>query len=111
MIGISHGELVTLRRGFLSRTMELLEPVMLGRIRPSFDDAVTAFVLTTIGASEDSKDTHQLHWLSFLFLTVRKLELDTEDESLDEEEKEEHRRCVPHRLLASGFLTRMYRLI
>lgn len=94
VLGISHGELVTLRRGFISRTMKLLEPVMLGEVKPSFDDAVTAFMLTAIGASEDSTDAHQPHWLSFLFLTVRKLGLDTEDETLDDEEKEEHRRYV-----------------
>lgn len=78
----------------MSRTTRLLEPVMVGQAKPSFDDAVAAFMLTSIGASEDNTDAHLPHWLNFLFLTIRKLGLNTDDEALDDEEKEERRRCV-----------------
>lgn len=94
VLNTSHGELVTLRRAFISRTMRLLEPVMLGQAKLTFDDAVTAIMLCSIGASEDSTDKHQSQWLSFTFLAIRKLGPEIEDEVSDEEVNEEHRRFV-----------------
>lgn len=64
---VSHSELVTLRRGLLSRTMKLLEPVMLGgKAKPNLDDAITAFLLHNIGPS--SQETYII--LSFIVLHV-----------------------------------------
>jgi hypothetical protein len=94
VLNTSHGELVTLRRAFISRAMRLLEPVMLGQTKLTFDDAVTAIMLCAIGASEDSTDKHQSQWLSFLFLAIRKLGPEIEGEGLHEEVNEEHRRFV-----------------
>jgi hypothetical protein len=74
--------------------MRLLEPVMLGQTKLTFDDAVTAIMLCAIGASEDSTDRHQSQWLSFLFLATRKLSPEIESEGSDQEENEEHRRFV-----------------
>lgn len=91
---ISHADFISLRRGLLSRTLKLLEPLMLGDVQPSFDDGLTAFMLTSIGPSENDTESRLSHWLSFLSLTIRTLGINAETEGIDEEEKEERRRHV-----------------
>jgi hypothetical protein len=89
---ISHGEFISLRRHLLSRTLELLQPVMLAEVEPSFDDAVASFMLMAIGASDDENQHRLLHWSNFCKFIIRKLNLNIEPEGYDEEEKEERRR-------------------
>jgi hypothetical protein len=91
---VSSSQLVTLRRAFLSHTLKLLQPVMIGEIDPSFDDAITFFILSSIGASENDNHVRLPHWLSFMKYALRKLNLYTEIEGLDEETREERRRYV-----------------
>jgi len=91
-LGMSHGQCIALRRGFLSKTMKLLQPVLLGDIEPTIDDAMTAFMLTSIGPSEDETESYLSQWLAFLKLTVKRLVLNVEPSDLNEEENEERRR-------------------
>jgi hypothetical protein len=74
--------------------MRILEPVILGQTKLTFDDAVTAIMMCAIGASEDGTDRHQSQWLSSLFLATRKLGPEIENKGSDQEENEEHRRFV-----------------
>jgi hypothetical protein len=45
------GQLVALRRGLLSKTIKLLQLVLLGDSEPSLDDAITCFIVSSIGPS------------------------------------------------------------
>lgn len=108
---ISHSELVTLRRGFLSKTMKLLEPVMLGGVvKPNLDDAITAFLLHNIGPSENEfvasspelsttykSRTEALltNWLSFQKFMIKDMGCHFRQEGMDEEDREEWRRYIP----------------
>lgn len=67
---------------------------MTGEADPSFDDAITFFVLSSIGASENDNHVKLPHWLSFMKYALRKLNLYVEVDGLDEETKEERRRYV-----------------
>ncbi|CZR63737.1 uncharacterized protein PAC_13634 [Phialocephala subalpina] len=92
LLEVSSGKLITARRTFLSQTLKLLQPVLVGEIDPTFDDAITFFMLSSIGASENDTHLRLPHWLSFMKYSLRKLSLYAEVEGLDEEEKEERRR-------------------
>jgi hypothetical protein len=91
---ISHGEFVSLRRHLLCRTLELLQPVMLAEVEPTFDDAIASFLLTSFGASDDEHHLRLLHWLNFCKFITRKVNLNIEPHGYNEEDKEERRRCV-----------------
>jgi hypothetical protein len=88
------GQLVALRRGLLSKTIKLLQLVLLGDSEPSLDDAITCFIVSSIGPSEDETETNLAQWLAFMKLNVTILVLNAEAENVDEEEKEERRRCA-----------------
>jgi hypothetical protein len=92
LVDAGKGRLVAIRRALLSQTLKLLEPIMIGGTEPVFDDALTAFMLITIGASENDMHPKLLHWLNLLNYWLRKLNLCAEREGLGEEEKEERRR-------------------
>lgn len=90
---ISHSELVSLRRGLLSKTMKLLEPVILGGdAKPSLDDAITAFMLTNIGPSENETEALLTNWLSFHKFIIKDMGVGYQHEGMDEEDQEEWRR-------------------
>ena len=90
----SSSQFITMRRAFLSQTLKLLQPAMLGEFDPTFDDAITFFILSSIGASENDNHIRLPHWLSFMKYALRKLNLYAEVENLDEESREERRRFV-----------------
>ena len=92
--GLSHGQFVRLRRKLLSAAIELMRPVFFAEVEPTFDDAVTVSVLTAIGISEDKTHPCFPQWLSHLKFMVRQMELFIELDDLEEEFKEERRRCV-----------------
>ncbi|KAF8853852.1 hypothetical protein BDZ45DRAFT_706805 [Acephala macrosclerotiorum] len=98
---ISSSKLITIRRAFLSQTLKLLQPVMVGELDPTFDDAITFFILTSIGASENDTHLRLPHWLSFMKYALRKLSLYTEVEGLGGEEEEEKER---RRLWWTGYM-------
>lgn len=89
--GMGQGQLVALRRRLLSKTVKLLQPVLLGNPEPSLDDAITCFIVSSIGPSEDETETNMVQWLAFMKLKVKISVLNIEAEN-DEEEKEERRR-------------------
>jgi hypothetical protein len=91
---ISHGEFISMRRLFLSQTLELIKPVMLGETEPTFDDAIVSVMLGSIGASNDENHLRLRHWTNFSKFIVRKLKLNIEPKGFDEEEKEERRRFL-----------------
>lgn len=73
-----------LNRHFHPRTLPSTEHV--------FDDALTVFILTTIASSERSLEPSLQYWLAFLNFIVQKLDLQMDDPSMSEEDKEERRR-------------------
>lgn len=100
---MSNSQLIALRRGLLAKTIKLLPPILITEVEPSFDDAITSFMLASIGPSEDVTDLHMQEWLTMLKLYVTKLALNVEFEGDDEEEKEERRRCVYLEVAGSMF--------
>lgn len=99
---VGNGKLVAIRRALLSQTLKLLEPVMIGGSEPAFDDAVTAFMLISIGAGENDTHIKLPHWLNLLNYCVKKLNLCAEPDGFGEEEKEERRRYVNVSLLSQN---------
>lgn len=61
-----------------------------------FDDALTAFMLTTIAPSEKSLESGLQYWLVFLNFVVQKLDLHKDDQGMDEDDREERRRYAFH---------------
>ena len=90
--GISRSRLVTFRRMLLSITLKLLQPVLLGDVDPSFDDAITVSTLTGIGSSDNDNHFQLPNWLQVMKHYLKKLNLCAEPVGFDEEEKEERRR-------------------
>lgn len=89
---MSNGQFVALRRGFLSRTLKMIQPALLGDVEPSLDDGFTSYFLTSIGPSEDETETNMAQWLAFMKLNAKKLDLNVDVVDANEEEKEERRR-------------------
>lgn len=62
-----------------------------------FDDAITAFIMTSIPPSEQSVESGLHYWLSFLGFVVQQLQLHHDSShlsDLSEDDKEERRRYV-----------------
>ncbi|RDW89167.1 hypothetical protein BP6252_01199 [Coleophoma cylindrospora] len=89
---MSNGQFVALRRGFLSRTLRMIQPALLGDVEPSLDDGFTSYFLTSIGPSEDETESNMAQWLLFMKLNAKKLNLNIDVVDANEEEKEERRR-------------------
>jgi hypothetical protein len=85
-------ELVAMRRNLLSLAVQQLEPVFLGNTEAIFDHAVAAFLLVSIGTSDDETHKSLPRWLHMLKFMVLNLSLSEEVVDLDEETKEERRR-------------------
>jgi xylanolytic transcriptional activator XlnR len=85
-------DLVSLRRTMFSLSAKLMEPVFLGEVDSTFDDAITVSMLVHIGTSEDETHSHVPQWLAFLKFIVRQLNLNIEPDGFDEESREERHR-------------------
>lgn len=51
-------DLVSLRRTMFSLSAKLMEPVFLGEVDSTFDDAITVSMLVHTGTSEDETHSH-----------------------------------------------------
>lgn len=91
---LSRGEFVTIRRTLLAMSLRMMEPVLLGKVEPTLDDAITTFMLVSIGPSENNLGEQLPQWLNFNKFVVKTLNLSVEPECLDDEEREERRRYV-----------------
>jgi hypothetical protein len=90
---LNHGERARLRNSLLAGCLQLLKPVFLAEIEPTFDDAVAVYFLCAIATSDNEKHGYLPQWLSHLKFLVKQLNLNIEPEGFDEESKEERRRC------------------
>ncbi|KAJ5959870.1 uncharacterized protein N7479_007020 [Penicillium vulpinum] len=59
-----------------------------------FDDALTAFLMTSISPSEKSVESTLHYWLTFLVSIVQEQQLHKDAPNLSEDEKEERRRST-----------------
>ena len=89
---LNHGQFTCLRRKILSQVVQLMRPVLLAEVEPTFDDAITISLLVTIGICEDETYSYFPQWLAFFKFLVRKMNLCIEPDEFDEESKEERRR-------------------
>ncbi|KAJ5627840.1 hypothetical protein N7490_010068 [Penicillium lividum] len=68
------------------------ERAALGRANHVFDDALTAFMMTSISPSEQSLESSLHYWLAFLGFIVQELQLYKDSPILSEDDREERRR-------------------
>jgi hypothetical protein len=92
--GWSNGEIVVIRRRLLSEVINRFHQISLPDSEPSFDDAITSFMVTSIAPSENDVHSNLPYGLAFLKYLVKKLDLHREAPGLSDEEKEERRRLV-----------------
>ncbi|KAJ5097385.1 hypothetical protein N7456_008106 [Penicillium angulare] len=59
-----------------------------------FDDAITAYIMTSIPPSEQSVESSLHYWLAFLKFIVQDLQLHKDSPELSEDDREERRRHV-----------------
>ena len=88
---LNHGQLVCLRRQLFARAVELMQPVFLVEVGPTFDDIVALSNLLAIGISEEETPSSLSQWLAVLKCHVNKMNLFVNQEGFNEEVKEE--RC------------------
>ncbi|KUL89829.1 hypothetical protein ZTR_02723 [Talaromyces verruculosus] len=83
---------MALRRNLFEELIREFHPRTLPDSHHTFDDALTAFMITSIGPSEKSVESSLQYWLMFLEFIVQKLDLRMDAPHLGEEDKEERRR-------------------
>lgn len=81
-------------RYLLDRLIQHFHPRTLPDTNHVLDDALTAFIMTSIAPSERSVESSLQYWLIFLKFVVQKLELHKDVPDLSEDDKEERRRFV-----------------
>jgi hypothetical protein len=91
---LNYGEHMKMRRSFLSNAVELLQPLFLGKVESTFDDALAVYMLTAIAISEEETHSYLPQWLDFCKFLVKQMNLFIEPNRFDEESKEERRRCA-----------------
>ncbi|KAI2841516.1 transcriptional regulator family: Fungal Specific TF [Aspergillus niger] len=79
-------------RYLLDRLIQHFHPRTLPDTNHVLDDALTAFIMTSIAPSERSVESSLQYWLIFLKFVVQKLELHKDVPDLSEDDKEERRR-------------------
>lgn len=90
--GYSISDLESLRRMLFSETLRLLQERLSHVGHETVDEAITVYIVTSICPSENAVHANGPYWLSQLKYLVKKLDLGTEDPTLDEEQNEERRR-------------------
>lgn len=90
--GRSPNEHTALRRNLFEELTRQFHPRTLPDSHHTFDDALTAFMITNIGPSDKSVESSLQYWLMFLKFIVQKLGLYTDAPDLGDEDKEERRR-------------------
>ncbi|EEA26285.1 hypothetical protein PMAA_073610 [Talaromyces marneffei ATCC 18224] len=90
--GRSLNEHTALRRNLFAELIRQFHPRTLPDFHHTFDDALTVFVITSIGPSEKSVESSLQYWLTFLKFIVQKLDLHMDVPHLCEDDKEERRR-------------------
>ncbi|KKY18907.1 putative transcriptional activator xlnr [Phaeomoniella chlamydospora] len=75
-----------------SETLRLLQERLSHVGHETVDEAITVYIVTSICPSENAVHANGPYWLSQLKYLVKKLDLGTEDPTLDEEQNEERRR-------------------
>ncbi|BCS04224.1 Zn(II)2Cys6 transcription factor [Aspergillus luchuensis] len=79
-------------RYLLDKLIQHFHPRTLPDTNHVFDDALTAFIMTSIAPSERSVESSLQYWLIFLRFVVQKLELHKDVPDLSQDDKEERRR-------------------
>ena len=81
-------------RYLLDKLIQQFHPRTLPDTNHVLDDALTAFIMTSIAPSERSVESSLQYWLIFLRFVVQKLELHKDVPDLSQDDKEERRRFV-----------------
>jgi hypothetical protein len=93
-LDLNRSEQLTLQRNLLSLTLEMMEPVFLGKRKATWDDMITVTMIVFLAPSGDDTEQHLPRWLAFLKFLVKEMNLNIEPDGSDEEYNEERRRFV-----------------
>ncbi|KAJ5727741.1 NmrA-like family protein [Penicillium malachiteum] len=85
-------ERTALGRYLFDKLTSFLHPRTLPDAKHVFDDALTAFIMTSISPSEQSVESSLHYWLAFLKFVVQELQVYKALSELTEDEREERRR-------------------
>lgn len=85
-------ERAALGRYLFDKLSHYFHPRTLPGANHVFDDALTAFVMTSISPSEQSVESSLHYWLAFLKFIVQELQLYKDSPILSEDDREERRR-------------------
>jgi hypothetical protein len=86
---ISRAEFLALRRGLVSRAVQMFDDQTSSDPNVSIDYAIASFMLTMIGPSDQSVHANVPRWVAMLKFTIQKLQLAGGHQSLHGEEAEE----------------------
>lgn len=88
-------ERAALGRYLFDKLSHYFHPRTLPGANHVFDDALTAFIMTSISPSEQSVESSLHYWLAFLKFIVQELQLYKDSPILSEDDREERRRyCI-----------------
>ncbi|KAJ5937822.1 hypothetical protein N7454_004164 [Penicillium verhagenii] len=88
----SSKERAALGRYLFDKLIHYFHPRTLPGADHVFDDALTAFIMTSISPSEQSVESSLHYWLAFLGFIVQELQLYKDSPILSEDDREERRR-------------------
>jgi hypothetical protein len=86
---ISRAEFLALRRGLVSRAVQMFDDQTSSDSKVSIDYAMASFMLTMIGPSDSSVHASVPRWVAMLKFTMQKLQLAMAYQNLHGEEAEE----------------------
>ncbi|KAJ5291303.1 hypothetical protein N7478_000554 [Penicillium angulare] len=87
-------ERAALGRYLFDQLCQHFHPRTLPHTTNVFDDAITAYIMTSIPPSEQSVESSLHYWLAFLKFIVQDLQLHKDSPKLSEDDREERRRHV-----------------
>jgi xylanolytic transcriptional activator XlnR len=85
---------VGIRRILLSKLVKRFHKIILPESQLSLDDGITAFLITSIGPSEEAIHSNLPYYLAFLKYVIKRLNLNMDTPELSEETREERRRLA-----------------
>ncbi|RHZ53919.1 ankyrin repeat domain-containing protein [Aspergillus thermomutatus] len=99
--GRGSNELIALRQYLFDELIRNFHPRTLPDSHQVFDDAVTAFIITSIAPSEKPVESSLQYSLTFLTFIVQKLNLHIDAPELSMEDREEREGCGGPRILST----------
>ena len=87
-VGVHAAQLVSLRRHLISELMKWVHKINSYHADLTFDNVLTAFIVASIGPTEEGVHSQLRYWLSFIKYAVKKSNICVESSELIQEDRE-----------------------